>query len=248
VAYQLLPTDPLTNGTQCGLDASLMKTLGANTIRVYHVDSSADHKDCMKTFADAGIYLFVDLDDFPTQIDQDSPHWNQTQLSAFEKVMDEFQQYDNTAGFLVGNEVLTRGNGSISAPFVKAAARDVKAYRNKKGYRDIPVGYSAADIADLRPMLQNYLACGTNTSESVDFYSLNAYEWCGSASSYTVSGYSQLNENVTSYNIPIFLSETYVPTGRTPLIRIENADSFAVAAIRSLPGRSTIRRPSLAVT
>ena len=36
--------------------------------------------------------------------------WNQTQLSAFEKVLDEFQKYDNTAGVLVGNEVLTFGS------------------------------------------------------------------------------------------------------------------------------------------
>jgi hypothetical protein len=100
------------------------------------------------------------------------------------------------------------GNGSVAAPYVKAAARDVKAYRASKKYRDIPVGYSAADISTLRPMLQNYLACGTNSSETIDFYSLNAYEWCGSDSSYTISGYSQLTANVTNYNIPIFFSET----------------------------------------
>lgn len=35
--------------------------------------------------------------------------WNQSQLSAFEKVLDEFQKYDNTAGVFVGNEVLTFG-------------------------------------------------------------------------------------------------------------------------------------------
>lgn len=46
-----------------------MKTLGANTIRVYHVDASADHSSCMSTFADAGIYLFVDMDTFDTYID-----------------------------------------------------------------------------------------------------------------------------------------------------------------------------------
>lgn len=83
----------------------------------------------------------------------------------------------------------------------------MKSYRDSKGYRTIPIGYSAADIASLRPNLQNYLACGTNTSEALDFFSLNAYEWCGE-SSYTTSGYSQLNENVTDYNIPIFFSET----------------------------------------
>lgn len=47
-----------------------MSELGVNGIRVYHVDPSADHTGCMKAFADAGIYLFVDLDTFDTQIEQ----------------------------------------------------------------------------------------------------------------------------------------------------------------------------------
>lgn len=55
---------------QCKIDAKQMKDLGANAIRVYHVDSTANHKGCMDAFADAGIYLFVDLDTFDTQIDQ----------------------------------------------------------------------------------------------------------------------------------------------------------------------------------
>jgi len=56
-------------------------------------------------------------------------------------------------------------------------------------------------------MLQEYLACGTNTTETIDFFSLNAYEWCG-GSSFTQSGYAALNKNATGYNIPIFFSET----------------------------------------
>lgn len=47
-----------------------MRELGVNAIRVYHVDPDADHNGCMSTLADAGIYLFVDLDDFPTQIEE----------------------------------------------------------------------------------------------------------------------------------------------------------------------------------
>lgn len=38
-----------------------MKTLGANSIRVYHVDAAGNHDGCMQAFADAGVYLFVDL-------------------------------------------------------------------------------------------------------------------------------------------------------------------------------------------
>ena len=45
-----------------------MRDLGVNSIRVYHVDASKDHSDCMSTLADAGIYLLVDLDTFDTYI------------------------------------------------------------------------------------------------------------------------------------------------------------------------------------
>lgn len=67
-----------------------------------------------------------DLDTFDTQFNQASqrghhnlrillilssiqalPAWNQTQLSAFEAVLDEFQSYDNLAGVFVANEALT---------------------------------------------------------------------------------------------------------------------------------------------
>lgn len=37
VAYQLTEADPLLDKKQCTLDATLMKELGANAIRVYHV-------------------------------------------------------------------------------------------------------------------------------------------------------------------------------------------------------------------
>lgn len=101
--------------------------------------------------------------------------------------MDAFHNYDNLAGFFVGNEVLTTGANSIAAPYVKAATRDMKAYRDSKGYRQIPIGYSAADIASLRPNLQKYMACGDNSSDALDFFSLNAYEWCGETTYETVS-------------------------------------------------------------
>ncbi|EGP92658.1 uncharacterized protein MYCGRDRAFT_19433, partial [Zymoseptoria tritici IPO323] len=68
IAYQLTPDDPLATPDQCKLDASLMKTLGANAIRVYHVDPSANHDECMSAFSDAGVYVFLDLDTFDTYI------------------------------------------------------------------------------------------------------------------------------------------------------------------------------------
>lgn len=50
-----------------------MVELGVNAIRVYHVDPYSDHRGCMDAFAAAGIYLFVDLDTFDTQIEQVCP-------------------------------------------------------------------------------------------------------------------------------------------------------------------------------
>ena len=74
----------------------------------------------------------------------------------------------------------------------------------------------AADIPSLRPMLQNYLACGSNASEAADFFSLNVYEWCGQ-SSFDGSGYNELVQNATGLQIPIFISETgcRIPKPRT---------------------------------
>jgi hypothetical protein len=68
IAYQLTPEDPLVDTEQCTRDAAAMKTLGANVIRVYHVDPKADHDGCMSAFADAGIYTLIDLDTFSTYI------------------------------------------------------------------------------------------------------------------------------------------------------------------------------------
>ncbi|EHK97033.1 putative 1,3-beta-glucanosyltransferase gel3 [Glarea lozoyensis 74030] len=213
IAYQLTPADPLADTEQCQRDASLMKTLGANTIRVYHVEPNENHSGCMSAFEDAGIYALIDLDTFTTDIDPLAVSWNQSQFDAFARVMDSFADYDNVLGFFIGNEVIAMNNQSLAAPYIKAAARDMKEYRDSKGYRKIPIGYSAADIAELRPMLQDYLACGTNSSEAIDFFGLNAYEWCGSNTMQT-SGYNTLNTYAENLNIPIFFSETGCNTAR----------------------------------
>ncbi|KAF2151584.1 glycoside hydrolase family 72 protein [Myriangium duriaei CBS 260.36] len=205
VAYQLSPDDPLLDVAQCTMDASLMASLGANAIRVYHV-ISGDHSGCMQAFADKGIYVFVDLDTFTTQIEQTDPHFNQTQLSSFESVMDEFHTFDNVAGFFIANEVVTTPLNSAAAAFVKLSVQLLKEYRINKGYRAIPIGYSHADVAGLRPMMQNYLACGTNLNATVDFFGLNTYEWCGD-SNYATSGYQTITDQIKNYPVPIFLSE-----------------------------------------
>lgn len=76
VAYQLVPQDPLIDTAQCQRDFSLMKDLGVNTIRVYHVDANEKHDGCMRAMEDAGIYLLVDLDTFDTYIEPVSARYS----------------------------------------------------------------------------------------------------------------------------------------------------------------------------
>ena len=57
----------------------------------------------------------------------------------------------------------------------------MKAYMAKQSNRQIPVGYSAADIVQNRFLLAEYLNCG-DSSEAIDFYAFNSYEWCGNSS------------------------------------------------------------------
>ncbi|CAL3963507.1 unnamed protein product [Diplocarpon coronariae] len=196
VAYQGTPDDPLVDTNQCRLDAHAMQSIGTNSIRVYHVDPAAHHDGCMAVFRNAGIYVWVDVDTFTSYI----------QFEAYAKVVDAFHHYDNLGGFWIGNEVINSLGGSPSAPYIKAAVADMKSYINAKSYRKVPIGYSAADIAELRPMLQDYLACG-EADEAIDFFGLNSYEWCGDAT-YQTSGYSALQNMALGYNLPIFFSET----------------------------------------
>lgn len=53
--------DPLADPTVCAADAALMKDLGVNSVTIYYVDTKLNHTDCMKRYADAGIYIWVSL-------------------------------------------------------------------------------------------------------------------------------------------------------------------------------------------
>ena len=59
----------------------------------------------MQAFFDAGIYVFLDVDTFTTQIVQTAPTWNASQFANFTAVIDAFDKYDNIAGFFIANEV-----------------------------------------------------------------------------------------------------------------------------------------------
>lgn len=92
-----------------------------------------------------------------------------------------------------------------SAPFIKAAARDIKAFRDARQYRQIPVAYTTGDEVAYRATVATYLACG-DQSDGIDLYGLATYSWCGNSSVYD-SGYDQIYEEFEGLNMPVLFSE-----------------------------------------
>lgn len=198
-------TDPLADSTTCKRDIEYLKKLQTNTIRVYAIDPSKDHEECMTALADAGIYVVADLSEPGLSINRDDPGWTTDLYERYTSVVDEMMKYDNTLGFFAGNEVSNQPNNTQASAFVKAAVRDTKAYIKSKDYREIGVGYATNDDADIRENLANYFDCG-NAEDAIDFWGYNIYSWCGE-SSYTKSGFDVRTKEFEKYNVPVFFAE-----------------------------------------
>ena len=61
-------------------------------------------------------------------VDRSAPSWTTNLLDVYISTIEAFSGYQNVLGYHIGNEVVIASNGTGAAPFVKAAARDVKAY------------------------------------------------------------------------------------------------------------------------
>ena len=168
--------DPIANAAGCKRDVEKFKDLGINTIRVYTVDNSADHDECMSALADAGIYLALDVNTPKYSIRRDKPgrSYNDVYLQSLFATVDKFAKYDNTLLFFSGNEVIDDDSTTPAAPYVKAVTRDLKQYIGTRGYRAIPVGYSAADVDSNRYEMAQYMNCGTDDERS-DFFALYVF-------------------------------------------------------------------------
>lgn len=160
----------------------------------------------------AGIYLVLDVN-LPSaghHLNRYEPWSTYTReyLKNIFLVVQEFSTYNNTLAFFAGNEVINDATSALQSPvFVKAVVRDLKEYIQTNSPRIIPVGYSAADDLNYRISLAKYLECTYKlSSEGVDFYGVNSYQWCGEQTFYT-SGFSTLVDAYSDYTKPIFLSE-----------------------------------------
>ncbi|KXT12487.1 hypothetical protein AC579_7368 [Pseudocercospora musae] len=199
--------DPIADTATCHRDIAEFKKLGINTVRVYTVDNTANHDECMSALADAGIYLALDVNSPKYSLNRadPAPSYNDVYLQSLFATIDAFAKYDNTLLFFSGNEVINSDNTTACAPYIKAVTRDMKQYIGSMGYRAIPVGYSAADVESNRFEMASYMNCGTDDQRS-DFFAFNDYSWCD-PSSYQQSGWDQKVKQYAGYSIPLFLSE-----------------------------------------
>lgn len=195
--------DPLADPEICLRDIKEFEDLGINTIRVYSVDNSKDHDECMKALDEAGIYLVLDVNSPKYSINRAKPHasYNADYLQSVFATVEMFAQYENTAAFFSGNEVINdEPDTDLSAPYVKAVTRDIKNYLRSRGLRRVPVGYSAADVSSNRKETADYFNCGSDDMRS-DFFAFNDYSWCNT--DFQESGWDQKVKTFSDYGLPI---------------------------------------------
>ncbi|KAI8076891.1 Glucanosyltransferase-domain-containing protein [Halteromyces radiatus] len=211
VAYQprgdgQVINDPLADEAGCARDAPLMKELGANVVRVYEVDPTKDHDACMKSFADNGLYLVLDIATPKYSINRKRPEYDVTLYNAYRATVSSFAKYPHLLAFVAGNEVTNDRTNTPASAYVRAVIRDMKNFLRHGGSRAIPVGYASNDDEHIRDSIKDYFVCGDDEESHADFFGINLYEWCG-GSSFEKSGYAERTKEFESYGKPVFLSE-----------------------------------------
>ncbi|KAJ8111188.1 hypothetical protein OPT61_g6152 [Boeremia exigua] len=206
-------TDPLADGDACRRDIPYLKQIYTNILRVYAIDPTKNHDDCMAQLASADIYVIADLGEPSTSIRSNDPEWDVTLYQRYTGVVDVLSKYKNVIGFFAGNENVSAGNQTAAAAFVKAAVRDVKGYISAQGYRKtLGVGYATADVPT-RDELAHYFACepgNSGNSTQIDYWGYNVYSWCGD-SNYATSSYGERVDFFSDYPVPVFFAESTGP-------------------------------------
>ncbi|KAJ5958070.1 Glycoside hydrolase superfamily [Penicillium vulpinum] len=219
------PIDVLADSraSQCAVDAPIIKALGANTINVFYTDATQSHDKCMQIFQDNGIYVMtnmaiqkdstlLDLTGMDASSNIANSTWQMDVFKQYAAILDSMAGYSNLLALLVGNNIITgasitdKGPTVDLAPYLKAAARDMKAYAAARQYRPIPIGYATDSDYTYIQALGEYLVCGGKSDEAIDFYSVNQYSWCGKSSIIT-SGYDGLTSKLEGLGVPMFFSE-----------------------------------------
>lgn len=119
----------------------------------------------MKSFADEGIYLLLDIATPHHSINRKIPEYTVDLYNAYKATVDAFVKYDNLFGFIAGNEVTNDKTNTLASAFVKASLRDIKNYVKASSKRIIPVGYASNDDEFIRNAIKDYFNCGSEEAQ-----------------------------------------------------------------------------------
>lgn len=127
-------------------------------------------------------------------------------------VVEAFANYPNTMLFFSGNEIINDIESALEVPpYIRAVTRDIKNYIKNNVERQIPVGYSAADVREVLWDTYNFVACAADGEvddmSRADVFALNSYSWCGIDATFQTSSFDKLVEGFKDSPVPIFFSE-----------------------------------------
>ncbi|KAL7803224.1 glycoside hydrolase family 72 protein [Trichoderma afarasin] len=208
--------DPLSDADTCLRDAALLQVMGVNAIRVYNLDPNLNHDECASIFNAAGMYMILDVNsplvgEAITSFEPWTSYYEAYSNRTF-AIAEAFSNYPNTLLFFSGNEVINDvPSAEFVPPYLRAVTRDLKNYIKKNIKRQVPVGYSAADVREVLWDTWNYMQCSedgdANDMSRADVFAINSYSWCGPDATYQSSSYDVLTENFSNTSIPVFFSE-----------------------------------------
>jgi hypothetical protein len=162
------------------------------------------------------MYMMIDVNSpLPGEALQSESPWESYYTAYLNRtfaIVEAFSNYPNTLLFFSGNEVINNIATAQDAPqYIRAVTRDIKNYIKNNIDRQIPVGYSAADVREVLWDTWNYMQCSlkgeTDDTSRADVFALNSYSWCGPDATYESSSYDKLVEGFKETSIPIFFSE-----------------------------------------
>lgn len=197
--------DSLADTAACLNAIKNFKQLAINTIRVYSIDPTKNHTECMNALDEAGIYVIADTSlPLNGSINRASPSWDVSLMEQYFRQIDNLKSFPNLLAFNVGNEIVTKQENMNAAPFIKASVRETKAYLKSVNSSAL-VSYASTDGGGYTIDLAYYLTCG-EPDTSVDLYGINVYRWCGD-SNYQSSGYAAFKDNFQALSSALYMSE-----------------------------------------
>eukprot|EP01117_Protostelium_nocturnum_P016491 TRINITY_DN652_c0_g1_i4.p1 TRINITY_DN652_c0_g1~~TRINITY_DN652_c0_g1_i4.p1 ORF type:complete len:611 (+),score=170.32 TRINITY_DN652_c0_g1_i4:105-1835(+) len=197
--------DPLSDFDAISRDIPVFKQMNVNCIRIYQYLVTSNVQRSLQALDDAGIYVILDLYDPSDNINREDPSWTTDFYEIMKQKIALVANAPNLLGFIAGNEVTNNVQTTPASAFVKAAIRDVKLYLKSINRSYIPVGYAGADDANIIDNMQDFFACGDNSTH-VDFYGINVYRWCSNTATFSET-YLPVRDKYVDYPVPTILTE-----------------------------------------